>query len=105
MLHLAGKYGDIIFLPPLDRLSFFEAKNIVLKAAKKSKRTTRLSFAADSPADKGEHGLTKYDPDRFSNAVCEAEKNECEYFVLSVPEDGVLDSVNHFARNVMPSFS
>ena len=105
MLKLAGKYGDIVFLPPFERLSFIEAKDIVRKAAKESKRTTRFSFAADSPADKDEHGPPKYDLDRFRRAVLEAEKNECEYFVLSVREDGLLDSVNDFARDIMPSFS
>ena len=105
MLKLAGKYGDIVFLPPLDRLSFIEAKDIVRKAAKESKRTTKFSFAADSPADIGQHHPPKYDLDRFRNAVLEAEKNECDYFVLSVPEDGLIDSLSDFGRNVMPSFN
>ena len=104
MLQLAGKYGDIVFLPPLDRLSFIEAKDIVLRAAKESKRTTKFSFASDSPVDKGEQGPPKYDLDRFRSAALEAEKNECGYFVLSIPENGLIDSVNDFARNVMSSF-
>jgi len=104
MLQLAGKYGDIVFLPPLDRLSFIEAKDIVLRAAKESKRTTKFSFASDSPVDKGEQGPPKYDLDRFRSAALEAEKNECGYFVLSIPENGLIDSMNDFARNVMSSF-
>ncbi len=104
MLRLAGTYGDIVFLPPSETLSFTEEKDIVLRAANASKRMTRVSFAADSPADKGEHGPPKYDLDRFRSAVVEAEKNEYEYFVLSVREDRLLDSVKDFARNVIHSF-
>jgi len=101
MLKLAGKYGDIIFLPPEIKPSFNEAKGLVLKAAKESERTTRFSFAATSPSNRGGGSDSKYDPKALGEAVLEAEKNGCEYFVLSFPEDGLLKSMSDFARNVM----
>ena len=101
ILKLAGKYGDIIFLPPEIKPSFNEAKGLVLKAAKESERTTRFSFAATSPSNRGGGSDSKYDPKALGEAVLEAEKNRCEYFVLSFPEDGLLKSMSDFARNVM----
>ncbi len=101
MLKLAGRYGDIVFLPPEIKPSFSEAKGIVLRAAKQSKRTTRLSFAATSPSNAGGRSDSTYDPKTHGDAVLEAARNGCEYFVLSFPEDGLLESMRNFARNMM----
>jgi len=102
MLKLAGAYGDIIFLPPEIKPSFNQAKDIVLKAAKETKRTTRFSFAATSPSNIGGASDSKYDRRKHREAVLEAEKNGCEYFVLSFPEDGLFKSMSDFARDMMP---
>ncbi|OLC81076.1 MAG: hypothetical protein AUJ08_07830 [Thaumarchaeota archaeon 13_1_40CM_3_50_5] len=102
MLKLAGEYGDIIFLPPEIKPSFNQAKDIVLKAAKETKRTTRFSFAATSPSNIGGASDSKYDRRKHREAVLEAEKNGCEYFVLSFPEDGLFKSMSDFARDMMP---
>lgn len=101
MLKLAGKYGDIIFLPPEIKPSFNEAKALVLKAAKESKRTTRLSFAATSPTNTGGESDSKFDHKTYREVVLGAGKNECEYFVLSFPEDELLRSISDFARDMM----
>jgi alkanesulfonate monooxygenase SsuD/methylene tetrahydromethanopterin reductase-like flavin-dependent oxidoreductase (luciferase family) len=101
MLKLAGTYGDIIFLPPEIKPSINDAKAIVRKAAKESKRTTRFAFAATSPSNIGGNSDSKYDPKTHLEAVLEAQKNECDYFVLSFPEDALLKSVSDFARNMM----
>jgi len=105
MLRLAGKYANIVFLPPDMNLDFIEAKTIVLNAAKKNKRTSKFSFAAGSPISPEKHGPPKYDSESLRQALLEADKNGCEYFDFSVPENGLLDSMSDFARKVMPSFS
>jgi alkanesulfonate monooxygenase SsuD/methylene tetrahydromethanopterin reductase-like flavin-dependent oxidoreductase (luciferase family) len=101
MLKLAGKYGDIVFLPPEIKPSFKDAKSRVLEAAEKSKRSTKVSFAATSPSNVGGASDSDYDPNIHGEAVLEAEKNGCEYFVLSFPEDGLLKSMSDFARSMI----
>ena len=105
MLRLAGKYGNIVFLPPDMKLDFNEAKNIVLEAAQENKRTENFSFAAGSPINESGHGPAKYSRERFQHAVREAEKNGCEYFDFSIPENELLESMDDFAKNVIPSFT
>lgn len=102
MLKLAGKYGDIVYLPASwTKMSFEEAKNLVFDAAEKSGRTTKISLAAASPTNRNERSPPKYDRQRFQNAVLEAEKNGCEYFILSLPQIELLGSMNDFAKNIM----
>ena len=105
MLRFAGKYGEIVFLPPDLKLGFAEAKNMVLDSAKESKRTGKISFATGSPVHESGRGPAEYIPERFQRAVLEAQKNGCEYFDFSVPENGLLDSMSDFAKNVIPSFT
>jgi alkanesulfonate monooxygenase SsuD/methylene tetrahydromethanopterin reductase-like flavin-dependent oxidoreductase (luciferase family) len=103
MLKLAAKYGDIIFLPPEIKPSLKEAKDTILKAAKESKRTTPFSFAGTSPSNIGGVSDSKYDRKRHGEEILEAEKNGCEYFVLTFPEDELLRSMSEFAREMMPN--
>lgn len=105
MLRLAGKYGDIVFLPPDMKLDFNEAKNIILEAAKENNRTDKFSFAAGSPLNETGRGPATYNRERFRKAVLEAEKNGCEYFDFTITENELIDSMNDFAKNVMPSFT
>ncbi len=101
MLKLAGRYGDIIFLPPEIKPSLNEARATVMKAAEKSGRKTKLSFAATSPSNIGGASDAEYDSKMYEQAVLEAENNGCEYFVLSSPHDRLLESTIDFARNIM----
>ncbi len=103
MLRLAGRWGDIVFLPPDMKLDFSDAKNIVVESVKKSRRTSQLSFATGLPF-RDNHGVVKYDRERFERGVRQAEENGCEYFDFSVPAHGLLDSMKDFSVNVMPSF-
>lgn len=104
MLRLAGRYGDIVYLPPSEP-RFSEARAVAQRAAERSGRVARPSFAAASPVGEGERYPTKYDSRRYRDAVLEAERKGCEYFVFSVPQAALMDSLNDFARNVLPSFS
>ncbi|HYY92521.1 MAG TPA: LLM class flavin-dependent oxidoreductase [Candidatus Dormibacteraeota bacterium] len=104
MLRLAGKYGNIVFLQPDLKLDVADAKKIVLETAKENMRTGKLSFAMGSPMNESGHGPAKYSPERFRQAVSEAEKSGCEYFDFSIPDAGMLESMNDFAKNVMQTF-
>ena len=106
MLKLAGKYGNIVYLPSSwTKLSFGEAKSLVLNVAEKSGRTTKISFAAASPTNKIERSPPKYEFKKYHDAVLEAEKNECEYFVLSLPQKDLVSSMKDFAKNIMLSYT
>ena len=75
------------------------------KQLKRTSEPTNFHSRPELPSTKADKAPPKYSPERFRHAVIEAEKNECEYFDFSTPENELLDSMNDFAKNVMPSFT
>ena len=104
MLKLAGKYADIVFIPPWRYENFTDGKNLVLQSTTED-RKANIKFASASPADKERH----YAPVEFTlptyfNCVELAEKEGCDYFIFSLPEKYMAESLNLFAKDIIPSF-
>ena len=105
MIRLAGQYGDIIFIPPWIKLSFDEARDIALDSARRSGRTDDISFAAGSPVTGIPPKIEKYELKSYRDSVVAAEESGCRYFILYLPDEDLMNSLNDFASNIMPSFS
>lgn len=103
MLGLAGIYGDIVFLPPDMEPGFIEAKEIVLSVAERTGRASKLSFATSCEMGGGA-AKKRYNRKQFERAILAAEKNGCEYFDFSVPEERFLHSMDDFAKNILSLF-
>jgi alkanesulfonate monooxygenase SsuD/methylene tetrahydromethanopterin reductase-like flavin-dependent oxidoreductase (luciferase family) len=105
MIKLGGKYGDIVFLPPWIKMSFSEAKDLVMEGARHRETLDKPSLAAGSPVNPGELTPPKYEQATYRNSVEEAERNGCEYFVLRISQQELLESIDDFGRNVIPSYN
>jgi alkanesulfonate monooxygenase SsuD/methylene tetrahydromethanopterin reductase-like flavin-dependent oxidoreductase (luciferase family) len=83
MFRMAGKYADICFIAPWTEIGFTKAKDIVLKTAKEYHREGQISFAAGGPSSRifGPN----YERRRYMDKVKEAEKNNCDYFIVPFP--------------------
>lgn len=104
MLRLAGKYADIAFIPPWRYENYKDGKEIVLKSAKKYNRSN-VSFATASPADKERHfAPVDYDKEIYFKSVEEGSANSCDYFILSLPENKMQETLKNFASDILPSF-
>ncbi|HEV2119964.1 MAG TPA: LLM class flavin-dependent oxidoreductase [Candidatus Bathyarchaeia archaeon] len=104
MLRMAGEYGDICFVCPwIEKVSYQEAKDIVLKAARRHSRQDKIRFAqgGDATVPIADH----YDSKTYTTKVEEAQQNGNEYFVVPFPRETYLASMRDFAKNVMPSFN
>jgi len=118
MLRLAGEVADICYIPPWIKMSYDEARALVLEAARKSGRVSSIAFAYSFD------GVIppRYDRKLFLQRVEEAVDKKCEYFMVPFryvnekpwKPDGIvseretaalLESISDFAKNIMPSFS
>ena len=116
MLQLAGKYADICYIPPWNKMSHQESKGIVLDAAKSRNRQERISFAyAYTPLGPADH----YDRAEYGKQVEEAQRDGFEYFItafsLTAPPwdseasspkgiDTYLKCLHDFANSFIPSY-
>lgn len=101
MLRLAGKYGDICYIPAFQtKFSFSEGKDITLLEAKRFGREDKISFAAGIS-----FGL-KYSPKYYVRRVEEAQRDGCDYFIVPFPrgDKKYLESMRDFGKNILPSF-
>ncbi|MFW9831135.1 MAG: LLM class flavin-dependent oxidoreductase [Candidatus Thorarchaeota archaeon] len=101
MLHLAGKFGDIIYIPPFeDSESYEERKKIVVMAAKKANREHKIAFM-DGPMATRE----PYNSEEFFQYVESAKESGASYFLTALPRnEKILESIHSFAQDVIPSF-
>jgi len=101
MLRLAGRYGDLCFIPPwVQNTTFLKAKRIVEKEAEAAGRKGKVSFGAGSPRA-GEN----FDLKQVRKDIETAESNGCEFYILPFPQGQYVDAMRAFARDVLPSFS
>jgi alkanesulfonate monooxygenase SsuD/methylene tetrahydromethanopterin reductase-like flavin-dependent oxidoreductase (luciferase family) len=115
MLNLAGKHADICFIPPWTKLSFEDARKLVLKSARSAGRDKVPAFAYSFD------GVLPppYDTSTYFRRVQEAIEKGCDYFFVpfryhkSKPWEEtqsseelpfLLNSMKDFTRNIMPSF-
>lgn len=104
MLKIGGKYADIVFIPPWKYENFEDGKKIALSSVDQN-RASKVKFASASPADKEKHyAPVDFDVSVYSNSVEKAKDNGCEYFILSLPEKGIIDSLKKFGDEIVPSF-
>ncbi len=101
MLRLAGKYGDIIFIPQFgEGEPYVERKKIVVTAAKKAKRAEKITFMEGPMMTKG-----AYNSEEFVKHVEAAKQSGASYFLTSLPRnEKFIDSIQLFAQDVIPSF-
>jgi alkanesulfonate monooxygenase SsuD/methylene tetrahydromethanopterin reductase-like flavin-dependent oxidoreductase (luciferase family) len=100
MLRLAGKYGNICFIPHAQTLEEYEeGKKKVLKVAERLNRTDKIGFMA------GAMSATSYDQKEYRKRVEDAIEVGASYFQTSFPRnESLVNSVRRFAREIIPSF-
>ena len=81
MLSLAGRFGDIVVIPPWYEGGFEEGKKVVVASARRYHREDKLSFA-----DLWFGFQQKYDRQMILGKVEAAKKSGCEYFIVGFPE-------------------
>lgn len=99
MLNLAGRFGDIVVIPPWLEGGFEAGKKVVEASARRYHREDKLAFS----------GLwfgfrEKYNRKAVAANVEAAKKGGCEYFIIGFPGETYLESMEDFTKNVVPSF-
>jgi len=100
MLRLAGKYGDMCFIPPWVQTPFTKAKSIVDMEAKSAGRQHKLEYGAGSPMIRG-----AFDMKTLEKSIQTAVDDGCRFYVTPFPQDDYVAKMREFARDVMPSFA
>jgi len=84
MLKLAGRFADICYIPPWNKMKHENARRIVLEEADKCHRKDRIEFAyAYTPLGPDEH----YDREEYGRKVREAAENGFDYFITAFNMD------------------
>ncbi len=101
MLRLAGKHGDIIFIPQFGESEpYAEMKKVVVTAAKKAKREKKIAFMAGPLYTMG-----PYNSEEFTKQVELAKEGGASYFFTAFPRnEKFIESIHSFAKEVIPSF-
>jgi alkanesulfonate monooxygenase SsuD/methylene tetrahydromethanopterin reductase-like flavin-dependent oxidoreductase (luciferase family) len=101
MLGLAGKYGDICYIPMwMTGGNIEEARAKVMNAAKRANREDKVAFMAGVMGARGPVDLGE-----CSKMVEAAQESGAKYYMVAFPRgEGCLDSMKSFAREVMSSY-
>ena len=101
MLSLAGKYGDIVFIPPWGGPEKIEeGRKRVMKSAKIMNREDEISFMSGTMM-----GPQVNEIDEYSKRVELAVKSGDRYFLASFGNrEDSLELMIKFAKEVIPSF-
>ena len=99
MLNLAGRFGDIVVIPPWVEGGTEEIKKTVVASARRHQREDKVSFA-----DLWFGFREKYDHQAVLAKVEAAKKNGYEYFIIGFPGETYLESMEDFAKTILPSF-
>ena len=100
MFRMAGRYGDMCFIPPWTKTSFSDAKSIVEREVRRAKRSNRVIFGAGSPSIFG----GRFDLKSLAKDVQTATDNGCEFYVVAFPQDHYVPMMRQFQRELVPSF-
>lgn len=100
MLRLAGKYGNICFIPRTQTPEDYEeGKKKVLKVAKRLNRADKVAFMAGAMSE------VPYSQKEYSRRVEEAIETGSSYFQTSFPRnESLVNSIRKFAQEIIPSF-
>lgn len=99
LLHLAGRYADICFIPPWLKMPQDKARIIVSQEARRAGRLNKLAFAAGSPVYR-----EKFDLKAVEKDVETATESGSLYYVTPFPLDTYLDNMREFAGTILPSY-
>lgn len=105
MLRMAGRYADICFIAPWIGLDFADTLRLVLKEARSVGRGNKISFAAGAPSVQPPYLGSRYQAEQYVKRAEQAREEGCEYLVVPFPRATYLDSMEDFARTVLPSFA
>ena len=100
MLGLAGRYGDLCYIPPWIQIPFIKAKTIVDQEARKMGRQDKLAYGAGSPGVFG-----KFDMRAIGKDIQVAEENGCRFYVVPFPQEDYIPKMREFATDLLPSYS
>jgi len=100
MLRMAGRYGDICFIPQWVKMPVEKARAIVTQEAKRAGRQNKVSFAVGSPV----HRDQKFDMKAVEQSVQKAAESGYLYYVIPFLQEGFMESMREFAKQVMPSY-
>ncbi len=100
MLRLAGKFGDIVYIPQFGESEpYGERKKIVMTAAKKANRQNKVAFM------EGPMMMGAYNSEESIKQVEMATESDAKYFLTSLPRnEKFIESIQSFAQDVIPSF-
>ncbi|MHA1199142.1 MAG: LLM class flavin-dependent oxidoreductase [Candidatus Heimdallarchaeaceae archaeon] len=101
MLALAGKYGDIVFIPPWGGPeAIVEGRKRVLKSARNANREDKINFMSGTMM-----GPPVADIDEFMKRVESAAESGDKYFLQSFGQgENSMEIMIQFAKEVIPSF-
>ncbi len=101
MLRMAGRYGDICFIPPWLKIPPENAKATVEAAARKAGRPGQVSFAVGSPVQRDQ----KFDLKKVEEGIAKAADAGYQYYVIPFLQEGFVDSMQQFAKQILPSYT
>ncbi len=99
MLSMAGRYGDLVYIPMWTQGSPEEAKARVMRAAEKAGRADKVSFIAGDMGGRG-----PYDSAEHLKKAEAAEESGAKVYMTGFPRDGFFEAMRKFADEVMPSY-
>ena len=102
MLAMAGRYGDIVFVPPWGEPEEFKAKkDRVIQFAKKHNRENKLNFMSGILGGQSVQNIKEY-----TKLIEKAKADGNKYFMVSFNRDkGGVEFMKEFAKEIIPSFS
>jgi alkanesulfonate monooxygenase SsuD/methylene tetrahydromethanopterin reductase-like flavin-dependent oxidoreductase (luciferase family) len=99
MLSMAGRYGDLVYIPMWTQGDPEEAKARVMRAAEKAGRADKVSFIAGDMGGRG-----PYDSAEHMKKVEAAKESGAKVYMTGFPRDSFFEAMRKFAEEVMPSY-
>ena len=99
MVRLAAKYANICYVGSMVKMMRPDIKSKIEAAAEKVGRTNEIEYM------EGDMGLMgPYDPDGLVEKIEAAIKGGCSYYMVPFPNTSLVESMTHFANDIMPSY-
>jgi alkanesulfonate monooxygenase SsuD/methylene tetrahydromethanopterin reductase-like flavin-dependent oxidoreductase (luciferase family) len=99
MLSMAGRYGDLVYIPMWTQGSPQEARARVMRAAEKAGRADKVSFIAGDMGGRGPYDLAEH-----LKKVEAAEESGAKVYMTGFPREGYFEAMRKFAGEVMSSY-
>ena len=99
MVRLAAKYANICYVGSMVKMMNPNIKSKIEAAVEKVGRTNEIEYM------EGDMGLMgPYDPDGLVGKIEAAIKGGCSYYMVPFPNTSLVESMTHFANDIMPSY-